>query len=122
MVSAQGALRFDAAGRAGARARWASERGRTEGRATEWVRIGDSGGKATFCICPTCGATVYYQIDDMSGVIAVPVGNFADPGFPPRSSRSTRRGSMRGSGCPRISSTGTRAAKVSPGSPYSQAL
>jgi hypothetical protein len=26
---------------------------------------------------------VYYEIDDMPGIVAVPVGAFADPGFPP---------------------------------------
>ena len=64
-------------------ARWEAERVRIEGRAVEWVRTGDSGGKATFHFCPTCGATVYYAIDDLPGLIAVPVGAFADPTFPP---------------------------------------
>lgn len=32
---------------------------------------------------PTCGATVYYELDAMPGMIAVPVGAFADPAFPP---------------------------------------
>ena len=66
-----------------AQARWPSERVRIAGRATEWVRTGDSGSTATFRFCPTCGATVYYEIDDMPGLIAIPVGAFADPGFPP---------------------------------------
>lgn len=66
-----------------AQARWASERVHIEGRATVWTRTGESGGKATFRFCPTCGATVYYEIDGMPGVIALPVGAFADPGFPP---------------------------------------
>ena len=66
-----------------AQARWPSQRVRIEGRSTEWVRVGDEGGKATFHFCPTCGATVYYQIDDMPEVIAVTVGAFADPSFPP---------------------------------------
>ncbi len=66
-----------------AQARWASDRVRIVGRATAWVRTGDGGGKATFHFCPTCGATVYYQIDGLPGVTAVPVGAFADPDFPP---------------------------------------
>jgi hypothetical protein len=41
------------------------------------------GSKITFRFCPTCGATVYYDIDAMPGMIAVPVGAFADPTFPP---------------------------------------
>lgn len=69
-----------------AQARWPIERVRIEGRATEWVRIGDSGGKGTFRFCPTCGATVYWLFNETEAsppVIAVPVGAFADPGFPP---------------------------------------
>jgi hypothetical protein len=66
-----------------AQARWPSDRVRIEGRATEWVRIGDAGGKATFRFCPTCGATVYFEIEAMPGFIGVPVGGFADPDFPP---------------------------------------
>jgi hypothetical protein len=53
-----------------------------EGRATPFVRVGDSGGRATFHFCPTCGATVYYEADWMPGFLAVPVGAFADPTFP----------------------------------------
>lgn len=63
-------------------ARWPADRVTTEGEATAYVRIGDEGGKATFRFCPTCGATVYYDIDGMPGMIAVPVGAFADPTFP----------------------------------------
>ena len=66
----------------GAQARWEQARVRVEGRASEWVRTGDSGGKATFRFCPTCGSTVYYEIDKLAGFIAIPVGAFADPGFP----------------------------------------
>ena len=39
--------------------------------------------RGEFRFCPTCGSTVYYDIDDMPGFIAVPVGAFADPTFPP---------------------------------------
>jgi hypothetical protein len=47
------------------------------------VRVGDEGGASTFRFCPTCGATVYYDSDGMQGIIAAPVGAFADPTFPP---------------------------------------
>jgi hypothetical protein len=67
----------------GVQARWPSAQVTVEGHATEYVRVGDEGGKITFRFCPTCGATVYYGIDDMPDVIAVPVGAFADPTFPP---------------------------------------
>jgi hypothetical protein len=64
-------------------ARWPSERVRIAGQATEFVLTGDAGGKATFRFCPTCGATVYYEADGLPGLIAVSVGAFADPNFPP---------------------------------------
>lgn len=52
------------------------------GRFSEWSRVGDSGGRATFRFCPGCGSTVAYANDGMPGLIAVPVGAFADPDFP----------------------------------------
>ena len=67
----------------GQQARWSAEHVKVDGVATSWVRTGDDGMKITFRFCPTCGATVYYDIDGMPGVIAVPVGAFADPSFPP---------------------------------------
>ncbi len=66
----------------GQQARWPADRVKIEGSATTFVRVGDSGGTITFRFCPSCGSTVYYEIDDMPGVIAVPVGAFADPRFP----------------------------------------
>lgn len=55
-----------------------------QGRSTQYVRIGDEGegSKATFSFCPTCGATVYYEVEGLEESIAIPVGAFADPGFP----------------------------------------
>ena len=53
------------------------------GRAKEYVRTADSGNKLTFRFCPDCGSTVYYTIETAPDVIAVPLGGFADPGFPP---------------------------------------
>ena len=63
-------------------ARWPVERVTTQGAATEFVRVGDSGGKITHRFCPTCGSTVTYEIDSMPGLVAVTVGAFADPSFP----------------------------------------
>jgi hypothetical protein len=67
----------------GQQARWPSERVTLAGPSTEFARTGDSGGTIRFHFCPTCGSTVYYTIDAMPGVIAVPVGGFGDPEFPP---------------------------------------
>ena len=54
-----------------------------EGRATKYVRAGDSGNRATFSFCPDCGATVYWEPETMPDFVSVAVGAFADPSFPP---------------------------------------
>ena len=64
-------------------ARWPSERVTVEGTATEYTRVGDEGSAATFRFCPTCGATVYFTSNAMPDMVAVPVGVFAEPSFPP---------------------------------------
>jgi hypothetical protein len=66
----------------GVQARFPRERVVIEGRATEFLRVGDEGGRITFHFCPKCGSTVYYEADFMPGFIAIPVGVFADPTFP----------------------------------------
>ena len=63
-------------------ARFPRERVRITGRSTEYVRISDAGEERTFRFCPECGATVFYTTEDSPGVIAVPIGAFADPAFP----------------------------------------
>jgi hypothetical protein len=69
----------------GVQARFPHERVTIEGRATEYVRIGDEGSRITFRFCPECGATVYYGMDVEPALVAIPVGAFADPTFPPPS-------------------------------------
>jgi hypothetical protein len=54
-----------------------------EGRATPYVRRGDSGEPITFHFCPQCGSTVYWVLGAAPELIAVAVGAFADPAFPP---------------------------------------
>lgn len=66
-----------------AQARFAREAVAVEGRASQWTRRGDSGGSATFHLCPTCGSTVYWELGGAPGFLAVAVGAFADPSFPP---------------------------------------
>jgi hypothetical protein len=65
-----------------AQARWPREKMTINGSATQYVRVGDSGNKATFHFCPTCGSTVYYWISDVPDVIAIAIGAFGDPTFP----------------------------------------
>ena len=68
----------------GVQARFAREQvTRIEGHSSEYVRTGDEGTKAEFHFCPECGATVYWRNLSMPDLIAVPVGAFADPAFPP---------------------------------------
>ena len=65
-----------------AQARFPRDRATVSGPSTTYVRTGDSGGRATFHFCPTCGATVYYEIAAVPDVLAIPIGAFADPTFP----------------------------------------
>jgi hypothetical protein len=65
-----------------AQARFPADKVAVEGQSTEYVLVGDEGGVARFHFCPECGATVFYLLDAMPGVVAVPVGAFADPSFP----------------------------------------
>lgn len=52
------------------------------GESTEYVRVGDEGSRIRFHFCPRCGATVYYALEGLDEFLAIPVGAFADPGFP----------------------------------------
>ena len=65
-----------------AQARWRREDVVVNGRSTSYVRVADSGNKATFHFCPDCGATVFYTLAGHDDVVAIPVGAFADPDFP----------------------------------------
>jgi len=65
-----------------AQARWPEAQVAVTGRAKTWERLADSGHKAMYQFCPDCGSTVAYVIEGWPGVIAVPVGSFADSSFP----------------------------------------
>ena len=66
----------------GAQARFAAENVRAEGTYKDYVRVSDEGDERTFHFCPECGSTVLYEITGMTGMVAIPVGAFADPAFP----------------------------------------
>ncbi len=66
----------------GMQARFPRENVVISGVSTEYARTGDSGSTARFHFCPACGATVYYEFEGTGGFIGIPVGAFADPGFP----------------------------------------
>lgn len=54
------------------------------GTATEYVRTGDQGAKFRFRFCPICGSQVFHTEEGQEARgVAVPVGAFGDPSFPP---------------------------------------
>jgi hypothetical protein len=48
-------------------------------------RTSDSGFAVNFHFCPNCGSTVFWEPERRPETIAVAVGSFADPTFPPPS-------------------------------------
>ena len=50
-----------------------------------YTRSSDSGYPVSFYFCPDCGSTVYRKPDRKPEMVAVAVGAFADPAFPPPS-------------------------------------
>lgn len=67
-------------------ARWPKEKVQIEGRSKTFVKVADSGNRATFHFCPECGSDVYYEIDGkfddkFNDLIAIPLGIFDDPYF-----------------------------------------
>jgi hypothetical protein len=66
----------------GVQARFEEERVQIEGRYSEYLRVSDEGEERNFYFCPECGATVFYKAASAPGLVAVPVGAFADPTFP----------------------------------------
>ena len=67
----------------GIQARFAADAVRVTGSHSDYVRLSDEGEQRTFHFCPECGATVFYTLAAAPDVVAVPIGAFADPGFPP---------------------------------------
>jgi hypothetical protein len=54
------------------------------GTATEYVRVGDQGASFRFHFCPVCGTTLFHTEEGRGqSSVAVAVGAFADPSFPP---------------------------------------
>lgn len=54
------------------------------GQSTEYVRVGDEGGKIRLHFCPICGSTVfhYIDVDGFRDSVIVAVGAFANPELP----------------------------------------
>ena len=66
----------------GQQARFRRELVALSGVSSEYVRVGDEGSHSKFHFCPTCGSTVYYELEGLEEYVAIPVGGFADPEFP----------------------------------------
>jgi hypothetical protein len=69
-----------------AQARWSRDNVRIEGESKAFVKVADSGNRATFHFCPECGSDVFYEIDGkyddkFNDLIAIPLGAFDDPFF-----------------------------------------
>ncbi len=66
----------------GQQARFRREQVSLAGVSLAYVRLGDEGSRIEFHFCPSCGSTVYYEPQGLEEYLAIPVGAFADPGFP----------------------------------------
>ena len=67
----------------GIQARFVASGVQVTGRYSDYVRTSDDAEQRTFHFCPDCGATVFYTLDGVPDLVAVPIGAFADPTFPP---------------------------------------
>lgn len=66
----------------GAQARFPAAAVQVTGKPNVFTRVGDTGGKISFRFCPDCGSTVWFTLEGQPEMLAIPVGAFADPGFP----------------------------------------
>jgi hypothetical protein len=54
------------------------------GRSRQYTRVSDEGSEnRIFNFCPDCGSTVFYLNSENPDLVAIAVGAFADPEFPP---------------------------------------
>jgi hypothetical protein len=68
----------------GYQARFPAQSVTISGRAKQFIRHSDEDAEIRrFNFCPECGATVFHTDGDSEDLIAIPVGAFADPAFPP---------------------------------------
>ncbi|ODR99733.1 hypothetical protein AUC69_08985 [Methyloceanibacter superfactus] len=52
------------------------------GERRQYTHRGDSGRAIDSTFCPTCGTAIAFRAEGLPGTLGVPVGCFADPGFP----------------------------------------
>jgi hypothetical protein len=65
-----------------AQATYAADQVTIEGQATAFTRGSDDGNWVRTWFCPTCGSTVYYEIQVRPEMVSVALGGFADSAFP----------------------------------------
>ena len=93
----------------GAQARYPREAVTIAGRATEYTRTGDEGGKVTSRFCPVCGSTVYWELDNIPGVcLGCRRRLCRSRNFPRRASRFTKSAVIHGSRFPKAPSGSVR--------------
>ena len=63
-------------------AHWPAAQVEIEGPFASYTRNSDDGYWGRMHFCAQCGVTVFYEIERRPGIISIPVGAFADPGFP----------------------------------------
>ncbi len=68
----------------GYQARFPAECVSISGQSKEFIRQSDEEAEIRRSnFCPECGSTVFFTTGDSEDLIAIPVGAFADPSFPP---------------------------------------
>jgi hypothetical protein len=67
----------------GVQARFKKEDVRVAGESKLFARATDDEDRILHHFCPECGSTVFYETESLEGFVGVPVGAFADGGFPP---------------------------------------
>ena len=65
-----------------AQARFPEDRVNLSGIFREWIRPPDGRPEVVHHFCPHCGSEVWYRARAQYDLIAIPIGAFADPGFP----------------------------------------
>jgi hypothetical protein len=79
-----------------AQVRWPEAQVALSGTTRSWQKSGDEGSVATFHFCTECGSTIAYTLDAQPGLIAIPLGAFADPDFMPWPEYSVYEGRKHG--------------------------
>jgi len=59
-------------------ARWPKAQATIEGQSKTFVKVADSGNRATFHFCPDCGSDVYY-LAGAEDLVTIPIGAFDEP-------------------------------------------